>query len=55
MEIVTELMKQATREEMEVFDKICRSSEERIQEEFGKSKELVKMAFMFEWVERIED
>lgn len=47
-----ELLEQATKEEKELFDKVVRSTEEKVFDSFGKAKDEVLGAFMMVWVKR---
>lgn len=49
-----ELLEQATKEEKELFDKVVRSTEEKVFDSFGKTKDEVLGAFMMVWVKRIK-
>lgn len=47
-----ELLEQATKEEKELFDKVVRSTEEKVFDSFGKTKDEVLGAFMMVWVKK---
>lgn len=48
-----ELLEQATQEEKVLFDKINRSSDEKVLESFGKPREELLGAFMVTWISRL--
>lgn len=52
MKTANGLMAVATQEELSVYDKIFRSTEEHVMEQLGKSKEDMIATFMLTWINR---